>query len=451
LVGEREKDLTPFPFALGYPQGKTQRLLEFRLASCGTQVEWGTRLVSLSQAQEEVQAYVRRADGEEEVIRAAWLVGTDGAKSVVREQLGISFEGDTYEQVGFLADVGMAAPFETETLHLNLSHGGFVGIAPLGDPQFRLFGAMSAKLAARVGLHEEPDLNLSDLQEWFDQYFFVGHQIKRLHWVAAYRIHRRVVNHYRSGRCFLAGDAAHLHSPAGGQGMNLGIGDAYNLGWKLALVIQQQACPHLLDSYETERRPIALRILKGADRGFALEASKNPLLQQFNLHVLPAIVRVATRLPAVRHLLFEMFSQIWIGYPESPIVADALPNHPGPKAGERAPYGVFDEPAHDLYDLLKDSKHHLFLFEGLQPTLDAQRVEQELMRLVAEYRVALQVHIIKKEERQLHQRFYAEQAILFLIRPDGHIAYRGPADNLKSLSQYLDQRYLKGAAGLQQE
>lgn len=227
--------------------------------------------------------------------------------------------------------------------------------------------------------------------------------------------------------------------------MNLGIGDAYNLGWKLALVLQKQAYPHLLDSYEAERRPIALRILKGADRGFALEVSKNPLIQQFNLHVLPAVVTVATRLSAVRHLLFEMFSQIWIRYPASPVVADATSNAPGPKSGDRAPYGIFEQQAqaHDLYDLLKDTKHHLLLFEGLQPTLDTQFREQELTNLVTDYRVTLQVHLIRKEERTLHQCFQAEQAVVFLIRPDGHIAYRGSADHLDSLRKYLNQLYLK--------
>jgi hypothetical protein len=227
--------------------------------------------------------------------------------------------------------------------------------------------------------------------------------------------------------------------------MNLGIGDAYNLGWKLALVMQNQAYLSLLDSYEMERRPVALRILKGADRGFALEASKNPLMQQFNLHVLPAVVTVATRLSIVRHLLFRMFSQTWIRYPASSIVTDATSNAPGPKAGDRAPYGVFEQQAqtHDLYDLLKDTRHHLFLFEGFQPTLNAQCIEQELTNLVADYRVALQVHLIRKEERKLHRRFHAEQAVLFLIRPDGHIAYRGPADDLGSLRKYLDRFYLK--------
>lgn len=406
-------------------------------------MEWGTQLLDLSQAEDWVHAEVRCADGTQDTVTAGWVVGADGAKSVVRQYLGISFEGDTYEQVGFLADVEMDAPFETETLYLNLSHGGFVGIALLGGLQFRLFGAMSPKLASKVGLNEDPDLQLSDLQEWFDQYFFVGHQIESLHWVAAYRIHRRVVNHYRSGRCFLVGDAAHLHRPAGGQGMNLGIGDAYNLGWKLALVLQKQAYPHLLDSYEAERRPIALSILKGADRGFALEASKNPLMQQFNLHVLPMVVRVATRLSVVRHLLFEMFSQIWIRYPASPIVADALPNRSGPKAGERTPYAMFEQQAqaHDLYDLLKDTKHHLLLFEGLHSTFDIQLREQELTNLVMVYRVAFQVHLIRKEERILHQCFHAQQAVLFLIRPDGHIAYRGPADNLNSLREYLNQLF----------
>ena len=442
LVGNEQKDLTPFPFALGYPQGKAQRLLVDGLTGFGAKIAWGTELVSLSQNADEVQAVVRHEDGTEQIIAADWLIGADGAKSRVRHSLDMGFEGGTYEQIGFLADVEMEAAFEEEAFHLNLSQNGFVGITPQTPNQFRLFGAMSPRLAAKVGADEEPNLHLSDLQQWFDQYFHVRHHLTSLKWVALYRIHRRVVEHYRSGRCFLAGDAAHIHSPFGGQGMNLGIGDAYNLGWKLALVIGQQAHPHLLESYEAERRPIALRVLKGTDRSFDFEVSKHPLIQQFNVHLLPTVVRVATRFSSVRRLVSQLLSQLWIRYPESPAVMDALPRKtPGPKAGERAPYGVFEQQPSDLYELFKDTRHHLLLFEGLQAT--NQRGEQDLTKLAAEYQVAIGVHLIRKEERTLYERFQAEKANMFLIRPDGHIAYRGSAENLSSLREYLDQFFLK--------
>lgn len=226
--------------------------------------------------------------------------------------------------------------------------------------------------------------------------------------------------------------------------MNLGIGDAYNLGWKLALVIQQQAHLHLLESYEAERRPIAMRVLKGTDRSFDFEVSKNPLIQQFNVHLLPTVVRVTTRFSFVRRIISQVLSQLWISYPENPAVMDALPRTtPGPKAGSRAPYGVFEQQRSDLYALFKDTKHHLLLFEGLQPTSDIHLVEQELAKLAAEYRVAIGVHLIEKEERTLHERFQAEKASMFLIRPDGHIAYRGLAENLSSVREYLDQLFLK--------
>lgn len=412
------------------------------LTGFGAEIVWGTELVSLSQNAEEVQAVVRHEDGTEEIIAADWLIGADGAKSRVRHSLNVGFEGATYEQIGFLADVEMEAAFEVEAFHLNLSHHGFVGITPQAPRQFRLFGAMSPQLAAKVGADEEPDLQLSDLQQWFDQYFHVRHQLTSLKWVALYRIHRRLVDHYRSGRCFLAGDAAHIHSPFGGQGMNLGIGDAYNLGWKLALVIGQQAHPHLLESYEAERRAIALRILKGTDRGFDFEVSKHLLIQQFNIHLLPTVVRVATRFSSVRRMVSQLLSQLWISYPESPAVRDVLPRKtPGPKAGERSPYGVFEQQPCDLYDLFKDTRHHLLLFAGFQAT--NQRSEQELRKLAAEYQVAIEVHLIGKEERLLHERFQAETASMFLIRPDGHIAYRGSVENLSSLREYLDQFFLK--------
>jgi 2-polyprenyl-6-methoxyphenol hydroxylase-like FAD-dependent oxidoreductase len=142
-----------------------------------------------------------------------------------------------------------------------------------------------------------------------------------LSWTALFRIHSRIADHFRCGRAFLVGDAAHIHSPAGGQGMNLAIGDAFNLGWKLALVATGQAHEQLLDSYEAERYPVAKTVLRGSDRGFALETTSNPLARWIRANIATRLVAPLTRLSAVRSAIFALFSQTWIAYPHSPAVA----------------------------------------------------------------------------------------------------------------------------------
>jgi len=228
---------TPFPYALAYPQSNTEQLLNGGLKDFGKRVKWNTEFLELSQTDDEVCAVVRRPNGKENIIKACWLIGADGAKSPVRHALNLSFEGSTYEQTAFLADVEMETAPEFNVINLNLNHGGFVGILPLyGGKQFRLFGALSPEFAKKVEATEGKNLRIEDLQQWFEEYFYLDTKLTKAHWTSLYRTHRRISNHFRSNRCFLIGDSAHIHSPAGGQGMNLGIGDAFNLAWKLALV-----------------------------------------------------------------------------------------------------------------------------------------------------------------------------------------------------------------------
>jgi 2-polyprenyl-6-methoxyphenol hydroxylase-like FAD-dependent oxidoreductase len=198
----------------------------------------------------------------------------------VRRALGIDFHGRTYSQTGLLADVALEVPTEeylpTGTIRLNLTSGGFVGIFGLGNGRHRLFGAVPAGFTAlsndaEISHEAYAEAASADIQRWLDDYFDVNARIRNTSWTALFRIHSRIADHFRSGSAFLVGDAAHIHSPAGGQGMNLAIGDAFNLGWKLALVATRQAHEQLLDSYEAERYPVAKTVLRGSDRGFALE------------------------------------------------------------------------------------------------------------------------------------------------------------------------------------
>jgi hypothetical protein len=350
----------------------------------------------------------------------------------------------------------MDAKLDPGKLRLNLTRGGFVGIGALPGGLYRLFGAVPPDLAARdpsgrVSHEAYGEVSLEDLQKWFDEYFFVDARLERAEWASLFRIHSRIAERFRTGNVFLVGDAAHIHSPAGGQGMNLGAGDAYNLGWKLALVAKGQARERLLDSYEAERYRVARTVLRYTDRGFALEATRNPLAEWARANIATRLVGPLTRLGAVRNLVFRLFSQTWISYRESPIVAGTPPRGKGsrtqgPRPGDRAPYGAFEEVRGDhesIFDLLGGTSHHLLLFEGLDPdpALYAYRLAVE--EVLGRYEAETRVHVLPTKERALHELYGAGKSRLFLVRPDGHVAFAGAPGDLGGLVAHLDGLFYK--------
>jgi 2-polyprenyl-6-methoxyphenol hydroxylase-like FAD-dependent oxidoreductase len=460
LVGQGAEGHTPFPYALTLEQDRTEQLLIEGLGAHGRGVEWETRFVSLAQDEDGTCAVVRRPDGVHETISARWLVGADGASSSVRHALGLGFSGRTYQQTGFLADVELdmsagASP-APGALRLNLTRGGFVGMGQLSSGLYRLFGAVPPGFAARSPgddeISHEPyaHVGLAAIQRWFDEYFHVRAKLDHVAWSSLFHLHTRIAHRFRVANVLLVGDAAHIHSPAGGQGMNLGIGDAFNLGWKLALVTRGEALERLLDSYEAERFPVATAVLRGSDRGFALEATSNPLAVWARATLVPRLVGPLLRLPVVRKQVFRLFSQTWISYRGSPAVAGDGRATAGPRPGDRAPYGPSSPPRHSVptrtFDLIGGTGHHLLLFEGHkpEPALGAKR--QAIEELLGRYSVEAPIHVIATTERQLHQLWGASTARLFLIRPDGHVGFAGSPGQLAALAAYMDGLYARRPA-----
>ena len=326
-------DRTPYPFALVLEQDRTERLLIGGLEEAGGGVEWDTELVSLTPTADGVRATIRSGDGEEKV-EVGWIVGADGASSPVRHSLGLGFEGDTYEQALFLADVEMDWAHGSRQVSIDITRAGFYAFFPMpGERRFRLIGGVPEELEGK-----EP-ITAEDVQGVLDRRSGLKTRITDVNWSSVYRTHRRMTERFRVGRVFLVGDAAHIHSPAGGQGMNTGIGDAYNLGWKLALVARDLAGASLLDSYEAERMPFARSILNGTDRAFLLQVTTDTAAQRLKIFFTPLLFRIASMLSPVRKRAFWFVSQLWTSYRDSPAVAQSGPAGDGPRAGERAPYG----------------------------------------------------------------------------------------------------------------
>ncbi|GAA2807830.1 FAD-dependent monooxygenase [Saccharopolyspora taberi] len=392
-------DPSPFPFALALPQAETERLLVERLP---LQVDWNTALVGLEVLGEGVAAVVRRADGSLLEIRADYLVGADGAHSLVRRASGIRSTTSGRAPTGFLADVRLSPAPPRGVLELNLARGGFVGALDLGNGRFRLFGALRPEHARSFG---------TDLQRLFTDHFRIPVRLSDAEWTSTYRIRHQLAEKFRSGPVFLVGDAAHTHAPAGGQGMNLGVGDAVNLGWKLALVARGLATESLLDTYEAERLRVAHAVSRGADRGFALETTANPLLDGARRVLLPPLIRIAAHLPPARRAVHRLFSQTWISY------RTGRQSFPGP--GDRVPECRIG--GRSLYELIAEPVHHLLL-SGAAPHDPT-----------GAYRLPIRSHRI--EPAELHRLFGADAV---LVRPDGHIAATARADDL---TNHLDTWY----------
>ena len=242
----------------------------------------GTRsLVGFAQAADSVTATVRDADGREETVQADWLVGADGGHSIVRRTLNIPFAGKTYQESLFVLDCEASLALPRDQMTIAFSDHAFTGFFPMTNGRCRVLGTVPP------GLEGRESITFDDVARDFDQRLQMDVRLSNPAWISLYHSHHRVVATFRAGRCFVAGDAAHIHSPVGAQGMNTGLQDAYNLAWKLALVVQGRAGDPLLDTYHEERIAIARSLVQTTDRAFNYVNSQQPLLKGFRLHLMP--------------------------------------------------------------------------------------------------------------------------------------------------------------------
>lgn len=322
-----------YNYALMIPQSETERLLEEYLAGQGVTVERETEATALAIRDDGVSAVVQKNDGTSETIEAEWLIGCDGAHSIVRRTLDLPFVGETNPSDWMLADVHMTGyPRSDRSMSIYWHHDGVLIILPITPGRYRLIVDVP-----RSPGDQPRTLSLEQMQSLVDQRGPAGTRLFDPVWLSGFRINERKVADYQQGRIFLAGDAAHIHSPAGGQGMNTGMQDAFNLAWKLALVFRQACRPALLETYSHERSQVGDAVLKSAGRLTAVATLRNPVAQALrNLagHVLLGWEKVG-------HALAEQMSETTIHYPESLLngtgrSADAQPGERfAPRESER--------------------------------------------------------------------------------------------------------------------
>lgn len=431
-----------YPFLLIHPQDATEALLTERLTARGGRIEWGVELESHRTVEGGVEATLRHAGGRQETVRTQWLVGCDGARSQVRKAANIPFEGETYEDVCMLGDVRVEGALAPGELYIMPSENGVTAAFPMpGEARFRIITIVPRDMAPPG---ETPTPTLEQLQEVVTKLSPVPLRLTDPRWTSGYRLHRRGVPRYRAGRVLLAGDAAHIHSPAGGQGMNTGIQDSYNLAWKLALVLQGRAPESLVESYGTEREPVGRKLLEGTDRLFGFAAAKGPLARFIRNRMVPVVAPVVS-LPIFQRRLVRFVSQLYVRYRESPVSSEMVRGsdgasarlEEGPAPGERVPeISLQGEGITRLHEALRGPRFALLLFQGL----DSPEPFEELLRLArsleAGYAEWLRVWVVTLESRrsgpgvlvdpngQAHRRFGAGTPCAYLVRPDKYVGSR---------------------------
>ncbi len=448
---------SPYGFPLMIPQNESERLLTEHLARNDIHVERPVELLSFVENENAVACTLRHADGRIESIESPWLIGCDGAHSTVRHTLGFEFTGHAEPDDWMLADVHLAGPLPTDEVSIFWHDKGVLAFFPITNTRFRVI----ADTGPASTHADRPDPTLADVQARVDERGPGNLTLSDPVWLANFRINERKVADYRKGRVMLAGDAAHIHSPAGGQGMNTGMQDAFNLAWKLALVHRSigRAEP-LLQSYSIERSGVGDQVLQNAERFTTLATLRNPATQWLRNHLAPIIGSFQFVQDRIRNEWFELS----INYRHSPLSRVAGKNHPhGLRAGDR----LCDAPLTSATDgrttsLLKliDGKRHLLL---LLPGDADQAAAETLLKLADEAArsypgifvphliaptpppLTLPIPIWFDSTNRLEEKLHTNAPTLLLIRPDGYITLRAERPTTATLIIHLDRYLLSGS------
>ena len=433
---------SPYPFSLDIPQERTEALLGAALTLAGGSVRWRTELTGLPQTPDGVVAQHPQPDGSTDSAQAPWLVGCDGAHSTVRHALGLAFTGAPYPQAFALLEATLRWPLPSEQWHMFLERQGALAVFPLPEGRCRLMASFPAAPAAPAAAAPLAAAELVDHFRRLVAAAVPGAALADPGWAAVFHVQARHAAHYRVGRVFIAGDAAHIHSPVAGQGMNTGMQDAANLGWKLAAVARGRAPAALLESYEAERWPVAAHVLRMTDALTRLGIVRSPLLALAR----DRLAGLGAQVPPLARRAAEALAELDVRYAASPLIADhAPPGTAGPRAGVRAP---------DAGPLLRGappSRLRLFELLGRRHTLlllqagDAEGEAAALAGLLAgRYGAELDLWLVRggapsgawpagappllQDPEGALRRAYGAGRLAYAIRPDGYIGWRGGWD-----------------------
>lgn len=431
---------THYPFMLGLEQFKTEALLTSRLKKAGIGIERSVELVSFSDGGDQVTARLKDSNGTETTETYDYLLGVDGAHSTVRSGLDLKLEGETLDAIWITADVKIRWERDPSEIVAILTEDGVAFIAAMNDERWRVI-VTGSKLT-----HEQAKkTSLEDVQNIVNERFGTNISLYDPVWINAFGINTRMAPTMSRGRVFLAGDAAHVHSPIGGQGMNTGIQDALNLTWKLSLVLQGLAKPALLASYDAERHYNAKRLLSRIGPATRMANLRSPVVNAVRTQLIHVLGHLG-----MSRLVPRVLSMLDVAYPESPIITESHTSRVsrGPRSGERAPDAeeqlVSNHPEPQrLFSLWSGDPRHQLLVFG---TREIQIPDSPLYRIT---------HIVREGEPSdgliVDAKGHAHEAYavhkdgaIYLVRPDGIIAFRSSEPDITGLSQYLATWYMVG-------
>jgi 2-polyprenyl-6-methoxyphenol hydroxylase-like FAD-dependent oxidoreductase len=416
LLNASGTGLTPYPFMQIFPQDEHEKLLIARLQELGVSVERPTELTGLVERRDGVTAHLRHGDGDEEDCETRYLAGCDGARSKVRETIGTGFPGGTYPQIFYVADIEATGPALNGELHINLDEADFVAIFPLAeDGRARLVGVVRKANAETLSFADVSNRAIDHMKV----------TVAKVNWFSTYHVHHRVAQHFRKGRVFLAGDAAHIHSPAGGQGMNTGIGDAINLAWKLAAALNGRAPDALLDSYEAERIGFARRLVATTDQVFTFASAEGKLADFVRTRIAPLVIPAAYSFEAVRRFAFRTVSQTMLNYRGGALSQGGAGRVWG---GDRLPWAVVD--GSDNFEPLSSIGWQVHVYGAARDELTAWCTQRKLP-----------LHVFPW--RDDHARAGLARDALYLLRPDTYVALADASGSATALDSYVSERGIK--------
>ena len=415
VLGVIGNGLSEFNYFMTYEQSKNEELLYRHLMSMGQNVMWNTGFVFLTHHTENVSVIVS-SHGEQQTIKASYVIACDGASSPVRHQLNMNFIGGTYENKFYVADTILKWNEGYDRLAVFPGDKNFAGFFPMkGNSNYRVIGTLP------VEYFQEENISFTDIEQSIRETIKIPVTFEKVNWFSIYKLHHRRIESFNVGRVFLAGDAAHIHSPAGGQGMNTGLQDAYNLAWKLSFVMKGYTSPKILDTYNEERLPFAKWLMSFTDRGFNVLTSDHWMINFVRKNIVLRLIGSVLRIKWIRPVIFRTISQIWYSYKDMSLSRTATTQKLKFHAGDRFPY-VLNDDGTSIYHYLKGPSFHLVHLTG-----NTSHEHMSAHNPTVNY----PVRIFSLPITEGWQKLGVKNDLFILVRPDNYIL---------SISDTLDLR-----------
>jgi 2-polyprenyl-6-methoxyphenol hydroxylase-like FAD-dependent oxidoreductase len=421
---------SPYPFILMLPQSKTEKLLDERLNEFNLRVERSLELIDIKCDNNSVVSTIRYPDGRTEMVTSDWVIACDGSSSIIREKCGLHFAGEDLTEQFMVADASINfSSLSKDEMHLFFDEGTLFAAYPLGSDKYRIAANLHLDYPRKIFTEREV---IEIVQERAHGKYYVTN----ISWISPFWIHGKVVDHMRHGPIFFAGDAAHIHSPAAGQGMNTGLQDAYNLAWKLALVIKNQAKQTLLDTYHIERYPIIQEVVNQNDYYTKVALFNNKFMKK----LLKFSDKLTNDIAPLSKKIGMNISQLDIRYENSPVIDYEKPvSSKSPKQGERAP-DVKISQSKRLYDYFRNTLHNVLILTAPSASKDDLANIDKLKQFLDEnYSNLIQTNIINysHENDMIYQYYPVKNSAIYIIRPDTYIAYSSNEIDLAHIEKFL--------------